>query len=458
MSTARQPSTSVPLACSAVDVSVVPFSIESMFESSAVAAVDPHADEAALIARIAELEAAKSAAAAGQARAAVELDALRRSNEADAGVPAAQRGRGVASEIALARRDWPARGGRHLGFAKALVYEMPHALAALEAGRLSEWRATLIVRESACLDVEDRRGLDAEMCADGSKLDGMGDARIAAAARAIAYRLNARAVVDRAARAESERTVTIRPAPDTMTWVTALLPVAKGVSVYAALKRAADTTFDDRTRGQVMADTLVERITGRPAEVAQPIAVNLVISDETLLGHDDTAAVVDGYGPIPAAVARHLVNDAVIDTRSRATLRRLYRRPRSGAMVAMESRARCFPKGLATFIGLRDQRCRTPYCDAPIRHRDHAQPRHRGGATTAANGLGMCERCNYAKEAPGWRVAAAIDETGRHTAEFTTPTGMHYHSGAPPPPGPLEIFVSEVEARIGVALAELHAA
>ena len=70
----------------------------------------------------------------------------------------------------------------------------------------------------------------------------------------------------------------------------------------------------------------------------------------------------------------------------------------------------------------------------------------------------MCERCNYAKEVPGWRVAATIDETGRHTAEFTTPTGTHYHSGAPPPPGPLEIFVSEVEARIGVALAELHAA
>lgn len=176
-------------------------------------AVDPRADEAALIARIAELERVKSVAAAGQARAAAALDALRRSNETDAGVPAAQRGRGVAAEIALARRDSPARGGRHLGFAKALVYEMPHTLAALEAGRLSEWRATLIVRESACLDVEDRRALDAELCADGSKLDGMGDARIAAAARAIAYRLNAQAVVDRAAKAESERTVTIRPAP-----------------------------------------------------------------------------------------------------------------------------------------------------------------------------------------------------------------------------------------------------
>jgi Domain of unknown function (DUF222) len=429
-----------------------------MFDRSALARVDPHADDAALIARIAEFERMKSAAAAGQARAAAALDALRRSTEADAGLPAAQRGRGVASEIALARRDSPARGGRHLGFAKALVYEMPHTLAALEAGRLSEWRATLIVRESACLDVDDRRALDAELCADGSKLDGMGDARIVAAARAIAYRLNAQAVVDRAAKAESERTVSIRPAPDTMSWVTALLPVAQGVSVYAALKRAADTTFDDRTRGQVMADTLVERVTGRPADVAQPVAVNLLISDETLLADDDTAAVVDGYGPIPAAVARNLLNDAATDIRSRATLRRLYRHPRSGALVAMESRSRRFPAGLATFIGLRDQRCRTPYCDAPIRHRDHARPHHRGGASTAANGLGLCERCNYVKEAKGWRVSATMDEAGLHRAEFTTPTGAHYRSGAPPTPGPLEVFASEVETRIGVALAKLHAA
>ena len=447
MSTARQRSTSMRLGRSAVDVSAARPTIESMFE-----------DEGALIARFAELEVAKSAAAAAQARSAVELDALRRSREADAGVPGAQRGRGVASEIALARRDSPARGGRHLGFAKALVHEMPHTLAALETGRLSEWRATLIVRESACLEVDHRRALDAELCADASKLDGMGDARVAAAARAIAYRLNAQAVVDRAAKAEEERTVTIRPAPDTMTYVTALLPVSQGVSVYAALKRAADTTFDDRTRGHAMADTLVERVTGRPAEVAQPIAVNLVISDETLLGHDHTAALVEGYGPIPAAVARHLVRGAVVDDRSRATLRRLYRHPGSGALVAMESRARCFPKGLATFIGLRDQRCRTPYCDAPIRHHDHAIPHRRGGATSAANGLGMCERCNYAKEAPGWRVSTTVDETGCHGAEFITPTGMHYHSTAPPQPGPLEIFVSEVEDRITIALAELHAA
>jgi hypothetical protein len=74
-----------------------------------------------------------------------------------------------------------------------------------------------------------------------------------------------------------------------------------------------------------------------PAETPEPVAVSLVITDETLLGEDDT----------PAAVARGLVSDAVADERSRAPLRRLYRHPRSGALVAMESRSRCFPRGLA---------------------------------------------------------------------------------------------------------------
>jgi hypothetical protein len=300
-----------------------------MFDIDEMAAVDPHANEAALIEQIAWLERVKSAAAAGQARAAAALDEKRRADEAAAGVPKAKQGRGVASEVALARRDSPARGGRHLGLAKALVHEMPHTLAALGCGALSEWRATLIACESACLDIEDRRRLDGELCADVNNLDGMGDARITAAAKEIAARLDAQAVVDRAAKAEADRTVTIRPAPDCMTYVTALLPVAQGVGVYAALKRAADATFDARSRGQVMADTLVERVTGRPAEEAESVALNLVMSDQVLWGRDNAPAVLDGYGPIPASLAQRLVRDAVVDERSLATLRRLYRHPKS---------------------------------------------------------------------------------------------------------------------------------
>ncbi|RUP01575.1 MAG: DUF222 domain-containing protein, partial [Mycobacterium sp.] len=247
--------------------------MEHVFDFAQFSQVDPDATEAELVARIDALEQLKSAAAAGQARAAAALDTARRAAESAAGVPAAQRGRGVASEVALARHDSPARGARHLGFAKALVHEMPHTLAALEHGVLSEWRATLIVRESACLDVEDRRALDRELCADTTALHGLGDKRIIAAAKTIAYRRDARAVVERAAKAPQDRTVTIRPAPDTMTWVSILLPVAQGVGIYAALRRAADTTVDHRTRGQVMADTAFERITATPATTPAPIAL-----------------------------------------------------------------------------------------------------------------------------------------------------------------------------------------
>jgi hypothetical protein len=146
---------------------------------------------------------------------------------------------------------------------------------------------------------------------------------------------------------------------------------------------------------------------------------------------------------------------ALADKRSLASLRRLYASPHTGALVAMESRSRTFPRGLAQFISLRDQTCRTPYCDAPIRHRDHITPVASGGTTTATNGQGLCERCNYVKESPGWRVTAH-DDNGVHTTEHRTPTDARYRSTAPP----IYTFVrtSAAEDAIGIRLIDFHAA
>ncbi|MHA0289310.1 DUF222 domain-containing protein [Mycobacterium sp. C3-094] len=397
--------------------------------------VDGSASEAELREVVAHCERVKARAAAVQARATALWAEKRRAAETAAGMPAAKQGRGLASEVALARSDSPAHGNQHLGFARALVEEMPHTLAALAAGVLTEWRATLIVKQSACLTVEDRRTLDAELCADQQALVGLGNARIEAAAAAIAARLDAAAVVQRKERAAASARVSTRPAPNGMVQLTALMPLSQGIGVYAALKREADLCGDGRPRGQIMTDTLYQRVTARPAETPAPIAVNLVMADATLFGDDDSPGWVEGYGPVPAAVVRDLVSDAVADETAKATLRRLYRHPTSGQLVAMESRARIFPTGLAAFIGLRDQTCRTPYCDAPIRHHDHAVPARHSGPTSALNGLGACEACNYAKEAPGWTVTTH-DTEGRHTATYRTPTGATYHSTAPPLPGP----------------------
>ncbi len=280
---------------------------ESLFD------IDDAASESQLRARVEEFERLKSAAAAAQARATAMWADKRRAAEAAAGVPKAKRGKGLASEVALARHDAPVCGNTHLGMARALVHEMPHTLAALEAGVLSEWRATLIVKESACLTVEHRRALDAELCADMDRLVGWGNKRVEAEAAAIAARLDAAAVVDRARKAPEERHVSIRPAPDAMAHVSALLPMAQGIAVWAALKRQADITCDGRSRGQIMADTLVERVTGRPAQAPVPVALNMMLADTTLFGEDECPGWVADYGPVPAVVLRDLIGDAVAD-------------------------------------------------------------------------------------------------------------------------------------------------
>lgn len=96
----------------------------------------------------------------------------------------------------------------------------------------------------------------------------------------------------------------------------------------------------------------------------------------------------------------------------------------------MDSVSRTFPEGLQRFLRLRDRTCRMPWCDAPVRHGDHVVASSRGGPTTAANGQGLCEGHNYAKEADGWQ---ALPRPGpRHTVETTTSTGHTYTSAAPP--------------------------
>ncbi|AUZ36780.1 HNH endonuclease [Arthrobacter sp. PGP41] len=419
----------------------------------------------------------KSLAAAKQAEIAAAFDLTRRREQAAAGVPAAEQGAGVGAEIALARRESPARGARLLGLAKALATEMPRTLAALRSGQLNEWRATLIVKETACLSAADRCAVDEELAADTGALAGAGDRTITTAVRAAAYRRDPHTVAKRASRAVTERCVSLRPAPDTMTYLTALLPVTQGIAAYAALTRHADTVKsagaksagDNRSRGAIMADALVQRITGTPGGITG-IEIQLIMTDRTLLQGDSEPARLTGYGTVPAHWARKAVQgelgSLVTDSAGAAGsaragagadrdpgspraagtdtdhdagvtiwLRRLYTAPGTGDLLAMDSKARLFPPGLRRFLQIRDDTCRTPYCDAPIRHHDHILPRHQSGPTTSTNGQGLCEACNHTKETPGWTAKPVSRPGQRHSVELQTPTGHTYHSTSPPLPG-----------------------
>ena len=411
---------------------------------------------------------------------------------------------GVSAQVALARRESPARGARLATASVALVRHLPRTLEALSAGVLNERRAELVVRATSHLEPAVRARVDAEVIGAGldvtdpgdptSGVGGWGDRELERRVRACADRLDAEAAVARARIAETERRVTIRPVPDTMALVTALLPVAQPVAVHAALTRAAlsaKAAGDIRGKGQLMADTLVERLTGQAGADEVPIEIQLVMTDRALLAGDATPAHVPGYGPVPAGWARDLLVrattptpdpplgrgsvvgsdvDSAVGPRTgastasgaasgaadengdrviargapgRAWVRRLFTHPDTGTLVAMDSSRRLFPAALRRFVIARDGTCRTPWCDAPVAHLDHVTPHADGGPTSATNGQGLCVRCNLVKEQPGWhsrviepgpthRNGAPGRDGPPHTVEVTAPTGHRYTSTSPP--------------------------
>jgi hypothetical protein len=410
--------------------------------------------QAEMIDHLTAMEQLKSGLAAAQARVTARLSATRTAAEAADGMPADRRCRGLGHEVGLARQESPVRGQQHLGLAQVLVHEMPHTLAALTRGEISEWRATLIARETAVLSRAHRIAVDAELAEHAEQLATAGDKKVAAMTKKIGYRLDPGSAIRRVRGAETDRRVGIRPAPDTMTYLTGFLPVAQGVACKVALEQEADglrAAGDPRTRGQIMADTLVARITGQATATGIPVEINLVMTDKTLLGGDHEPADLHGYGPIPATHARDLVRDA-----DKAWIRRLFTRPDTGALVAMDSRRRTFNGELRRFLVLRDQTCRNAWCDAPVRHVDHIRRAEHGGETTADNGQGLCEACNYAKEAPGWHTTSPPGPA--HLVETVTPTGHRYQSRAPDPPGTprrlnLALYDSPLELRVAALAA-----
>ncbi len=393
--------------------------------------------EKELVDLLGTLEDVKSAAAAYQARAAVGLHARVVQREEAAGVPRGKCGASVGAQLALARRESPSRSGHLLGLAQAIVNDMPHTHEAFRAGHINEWRATLLVRETACLDRADRAKVDGTLMGDWRTTEGVGDRHLVAMARHLAEQLDPAAVVRRARTAVGERHVSLRPAPDTMSILTGILPVAQGVAVYKALCDAADLSTgggDVRSRGQIMADTLIQRVTGQQRAEDVKLEIQLVMTDRTLLQGDAEPAHLQGYGVVPAQIARDLVRDETgPDAASLAWIRRLYTAPGAGNLVGMGSKARLFPAGMRRFVQVRDRACARPWCDAPIRHHDHILAWAAGGLTSRENQQGLCQSCNRTKEALGWRSRRVPGQ--RHTVETMTPTGHAYLHQAPPLPG-----------------------
>ena len=311
---------------------------------------------------------------------------------------------------------------------------MPHTLELLSRGDLSGWTVRLITEQTSHLDRTTRTAVDADLAA--RRPETMGTKAAAATAKRLAYQADPEAAMARAGKARGDRRVTLRPAPDTMSLLSGLLPVEQGVACLAALHAAA-------TQSKADGDTRSPRVRSwpTPSSPASPAKTPPKMSGSrsgsccplgALIDPDDpTPAEIPGWGSLPAGLARELI----VNTQARVWWRRLFTQPtHTGGqqIVDLDHRRRRFTGWLAELIRWRDWTCRDPYCDAPIRHLDHLHRHHDGGPTTPTNGRGVCERGNYVRELPGWTIRLVDPDT--HTVLTTTPTGHHYLSRPPEPP------------------------
>jgi uncharacterized protein DUF222/HNH endonuclease len=403
---------------------------------------------------ISALERLKNAASAAQARLTVSLLAEQSRQDGPRGVDPAATIRSVGAQVGLARSQSPHQGSRFVRAAQILSTDMPATMAVLSSGRIGEYRASLAVAGTSFLAPADRRLLDTEL---GPLLEGLSDRETQVTAARIGYRLDPGAALAQHSAAEAARRVTLRPAPDTMAILSALLPARAGIAIYTILTAAAATARaagDLRSGGQVMADTLLARVTGTEHPDDVPVGVQLIVDETTITG-GPVPGHLAGYGPLPAPVTRTLAATApqrLVPTRGGhiiTTDRHPKHRSAAGSPTSTDTgtgstahpdsptTSRRFTAAQRDLLQLRDQHCRTPYCDAPIRHHDHITPHHTGGPTNIGNGQGLCEACNYRKEHPDWHTTVTnTGEDGRpHTTQITTPTGHTYRSTAPPPLG-----------------------
>jgi hypothetical protein len=405
-------------------------------------ATDPASDGGVeLIDQIAVLERLRAGVAAAQHTAMVAF--ARTQVEAQTELIAAGRldpeklGRGIADQIGLAAHVSPWHGTRRLEVARALATELPCVRGLLVAGRISERLAETVVAQTSHLDAERRRLVDKQLAEAGLEEQGFRAAE--ATVKKHAYEIDPAGYTARGRTARADRRVTLRPAPDTMSVLSGLLPVEQGVACLAALRKHADSliaTGDSggRSRDQILADTLVERLTGQAAAQDVPVEVGIVVPLDLLLDPDSPASgEVVGHGPLPGPI----VTDLLQRSGGKQWWRRLFAHPGHGTLLGGDPAKERFEGFLAQLIDWRDHgRCRDPHCDAAIRHHDHIKQSRAGGPTSLANGRGVCARGNYAKEMPGWHTETIHDGHGDqpHTVRTTTPTGHTYTSRAGPAP------------------------
>lgn len=372
----------------------------------------------------------------------------------------------VADEIAAATGVTP-RAGRVVVERAVALLRAPDVHDALSDGTLTVRKADTLCRVTAHLPPGQAAIVRDAVLAHGS---GLTAPQIRGKARRIELELDPTAAHRRHEAARRTRGVWMEPAEDCMAYLHAYLPATDATRVMTAVDAIAAAAGKDDDRGidARRADALVDvlrRVLDRgvgPDGAELPVSprrrphLNVTLNLSTLLGLRDDPAVLAGYGPIGAQMAREVAAQGawtftLIDPRSGEVLERASKgyRPSPSVLAAVVDRA-----PTCTFPGCG---VAASWCDIDhIAPYDHDRP---GEEQTRTDGLHPLCRHHHVMKTHGRWTPQRDPATGVTT--WHSRTGQVYTRdpvAAPFEPGPPGLVSGDADAHVDVdAHAHAHA-
>ncbi|MDQ0664068.1 hypothetical protein QFZ35_002566 [Arthrobacter ulcerisalmonis] len=398
-------------------------------------------------ARVAALKAEVAARYADSARSAAPSD-----------MPVLAQEMAIAAEVGCVLAIGDRAASALLAQSHALATALPRTLAALHAGTVSWQHAKVMVDETATLDREAAAALEAHFleaqapdAARGCPAGEMPAYRFRRKARIWRERHHPDSIERRHAKGVQDRCLEYTPEQDGMARVSAYLPADQAAAIWnriTAIARGLQGPHEDRTLTQLRADVFATAAlrshtgcarcgnnpgndassggaeAGAPglAGVPTPRAEVLVtVPVFSLLGATEEPAMLDGYGPIPASMARNLVANGA------DSFHRVLVDPRDGAPLEIGRTSYRLTKAMRNWLRMRDGKCPFPGCSnhSLDNEADHLLAWHHGGTTGISNLGQPCPRHHRLKHTSGWRPTQA---TKNEPPGWISPSGRTYHS------------------------------
>ncbi|MEO5313427.1 DUF222 domain-containing protein [Pseudarthrobacter sp. CC12] len=325
------------------------------------------------------------------------------------------------------------------------VCSLPAVVEALSMGGVSWQHARIVADETEGLTPDSAAGLvahffdpDAPNPARGAAPGDLVPSRFRAKVRAWRERHHPESLEKRHVKGVADRRMDYAPDRDGMAWLSLYLPGDTACAIWnrsTATARGVQNPTEERTLTQLRADVAASlllgagnttaageaaRSTGDIGKIPTPRADILVtVPVFSLLGLTDEPAVLDGFGPIPASMARRLVAGGA------ESFYRVLVDPRDGAPLEIGRTRYRLPETSKKWIRLRDCKCTFPGCTnhTPDNDTDHLTAWQHGGKTDIRNLAQLCPKHHRLKHTSTWVPDAA---TPNEPPGWTSPTGRHY--------------------------------